>query len=99
MRVEIYVRPGAARTEVGGDYDGVLVVRVREPADRGKATEASLRAVANALDLPRSVVKLVRGSTSRRKLIEICGELDEVRVEATMTNLRKIEPHQEVVEH
>jgi hypothetical protein len=99
MRVEIYVRPGAARTEVGGDYDGVLVVRVREPADRGKATEASLRAVANALDLPRSVLTLVRGSTSRRKLLEIRGEVDEGRVEATMTHLRKIEPHQEVPEH
>jgi hypothetical protein len=96
MRVEIYVRPGAATTEVGGDYDGVLVVRVREQADRGRATEASLRAVADALELPRSDVKLVRGSTSRRKLIEIRGVLQEGRLEATMTQLRRAEPHQEV---
>jgi hypothetical protein len=99
MRIEIYVRPGAAKTEVGGDYDGVLVVRVREPADRGKATEASLRAVAKALDLPSSVVTLLRGSKGRRKLIEIRGEIDEGRVEAIMTHLRNIEPHQDEPEY
>jgi hypothetical protein len=99
MRLEIYVRPGAATTEVGGEFDGVLVVRVREQADRGKATEASLRAVANALDLPRSAVKLVRGSTSRRKLIETYGDIDEPRVEETATRLRNVETHQKTPEH
>ena len=71
MRVEIHVRPGAANVAVGGEHDGALVVRVVEPADGGRATEAALRAVAAALALPRGSVELVRGATSRRKLIEI----------------------------
>ncbi len=70
-RVEIHVRPGASATAVGGAYDGALVVRVVEPADGGRATDAALSAVAEALGLPRRSVALVRGATSRRKLIEI----------------------------
>jgi uncharacterized protein YggU (UPF0235/DUF167 family) len=56
---------------VGGTHDGALVVRVSEPADSGRATAATLRAVADSLRIPRNSVTLVRGATSRRKLIEI----------------------------
>ena len=80
MRVEIHVRPGASATAVGGEYDGALVVRVVEPADAGRATEAALRAVARALGLPRSSVKLVRGATSRRKQIELEATEKEIGV-------------------
>ena len=71
MRVDIHVRPGASRSSVGGQHDGALVVRVVEPADGGRATNAALRAVADALTIPRRSVTLVRGATSRRKLIDI----------------------------
>ena len=71
MRVEIYVRPRASETVVGGEYDGALVVRVVEPADAGRATRAALRAVADAIAVPRGAVALVRGANARRKLIEI----------------------------
>ena len=71
MRVEIHVRPSASDTAVGGEHDGALVVRVVDPADGGRATDAALRAVAKALGVPRGSVTLVRGATSRRKLIEI----------------------------
>lgn len=71
MRVDIHVRPGASRPAVGGTHDGALVVRVGEPADRGRATEAALRAVAAALGVPRRSVTLVRGATSRRKTVAV----------------------------
>lgn len=82
MRLEIYVRPGASKSAVGGDFDGLLVVRVVEPADAGRATEAALRSVAAALDLPRRSVQLLRGATTRRKLLEIevaPAEVERVR--------------------
>ncbi|MHB8246726.1 MAG: DUF167 domain-containing protein [Acidimicrobiales bacterium] len=71
MRVGIHVRPSASTTAVGGDYDGALVVRVVEPAEGGRATEAALRAVANAFGVPRRSVTLVRGANSRRKVVAI----------------------------
>ena len=71
MRVEILVRPSASETAVGGEHDGALVVRVVQPADAGRATDAALRAVAKAIAVTSGSVSLVRGATSRRKLIEI----------------------------
>ncbi|GAB3250283.1 DUF167 domain-containing protein [Nocardioides dilutus] len=71
MRVSIRVRPGAGRTQVGGRYADALVVRVRERAVDGRATDAALRAVADALGVRAAEVELVTGHTSRTKVVEI----------------------------
>lgn len=68
----IRVRPGASRTDVGGSYgEGELVVRVSSPAVDGRATEAALRAVAQALGVSASRVRLESGVTSRTKRIAL----------------------------
>ena len=73
--VAVRVRPRASRTTVGGAYDGpagpALIVAVQEPAVDGRATAAVLEAVARALDLPRSRVRLRSGDRSRDKLLTI----------------------------
>ncbi len=71
MRIVIRVRPRAGSTSVGGDRDGALLVRVREPAEKGRATAAALQAVAMTLGVPERDVRLVSGGTSRTKVIEV----------------------------
>jgi uncharacterized protein YggU (UPF0235/DUF167 family) len=71
VRVEIHVRPNAAKPGVGGTHDGALVVKVAAAPERGAATAAALRAVAEALALPPRAVTLVHGATSRRKVVEV----------------------------
>jgi uncharacterized protein YggU (UPF0235/DUF167 family) len=86
VRVAVRVRPGASRTRVGGRYgdpgaDGLapLVVAVSARAVDGAATEAVLRAVAESLGVrPRQVV-LVRGATTRDKLLEVLDPPDDLR--------------------
>ena len=73
MRVDIWVRPRAGRTAVGGSHDGALVVRVRPPAVDGRATEAALVALAEALGRRRTELRLVTGATTRRKVVEVVG--------------------------
>lgn len=74
MRLAIRVKPGSARTSVGGKHGDSLVVAVTARAVDGKATEAALRAVADAFDVRRRAVTLVTGATSRDKVIDIEGE-------------------------
>ncbi|WP_076842733.1 MULTISPECIES: DUF167 domain-containing protein [Protofrankia] len=50
-----------------------LVVRVTAPAVDGQATESALRALATAFGVRRREVVLVRGATSRTKIVEISG--------------------------
>ncbi len=75
MRVPVRTRPGASRTSVGGRYGTgeppVLVVAVTAPAVDGRATEAVLRAVADAFGVHRRDVRLVSGSTARTKVVEV----------------------------
>lgn len=73
MRVVVRVHPGARRAAVGGAHDGALVVRVAERAVDGAATAAVLRALAEAFDVPVRDVRLVKGPTSRTKVVEIDG--------------------------
>jgi uncharacterized protein YggU (UPF0235/DUF167 family) len=73
MRVHVRVKPGASRPAVGGRYGDALVVAVSARAVDGKATEAALRAVADAFGLPRRDVTLITGATSRDKILEITG--------------------------
>jgi uncharacterized protein YggU (UPF0235/DUF167 family) len=77
MRILLRVKPGASRTAVGGRYDGpagpALIVAVTARAVEGQATKAVLAAVAAAFDVRPSAVRLVRGATSRDKLVEISG--------------------------
>jgi len=71
VRLEIHVTPGASATIVGGSRGGALVVRVTQRPERGRATNAALEAVADALGVPRSAVVLVRGGRSRRKVVDV----------------------------
>lgn len=73
VRLAVRVKPGAARTRVGGSYGdaGALVVAVSERAVDGKATAAALLALARALGLSRGAVTLVSGAASRDKVVEV----------------------------
>jgi uncharacterized protein len=83
MRILLRVKPGASRTAVGGRYDGpsgpALVVAVAARAVEGQATKAVLGAVAAEFGVRGSAVRLVRGATSRDKLVEVDGEEKVIR--------------------
>ncbi|MEU6203613.1 DUF167 domain-containing protein [Micromonospora musae] len=75
LTVAVRVKPGAARSRVGGRFDGphgpALVIAVNAPAVDGRATEAARRALAGALDVRPSAVSLRAGAASRDKLFLI----------------------------
>jgi len=82
FRLGLRVQPGARRTGVGGARGDALVVRVAQPPEDGRATEACLRAVADAFGLPRRAVRLVAGATSRDKTVELDGAYDVLAARA-----------------
>jgi uncharacterized protein YggU (UPF0235/DUF167 family) len=86
VRVTIRVKPGASRTRVGGRLAGSLVVAVTAPAVDGRATEAALRALADAVGVRRGDVALVTGAASRTKVVDIADHAGTVaaRVDALL---------------
>ena len=75
----VRVTPAASRDALLGWQGNVLRLSVAAPAQRGKANEAALRLLSAALGLPRERLRIVRGQTSRQKVIAIQG-LDEAEV-------------------
>ncbi len=69
-RLAVKVTPGAREESVALASDAVLV-KVRAPADKGAANLAVIAVVARALGLSPSRVSLLRGGTSRRKLLAV----------------------------
>jgi uncharacterized protein (TIGR00251 family) len=72
MRVPIRVTPRAKRPAVEVADDGALVVKVREPAEDGRANAAVIEALAGHFGVSKRAVTIVHGLTSRRKLVEVC---------------------------
>lgn len=72
-RVDIFVQPRAARECLAGIHDGAVKLKVRAPAQDGKANRAVLDFVAGILDLPRARVRMTSGDASRHKRIFISG--------------------------
>jgi uncharacterized protein YggU (UPF0235/DUF167 family) len=65
---------GGQYGEVSAGQGAILVVFVAQRAVDGAATEGVLKAVAKAFGLRRADVDLVRGHTSRTKVLELRGE-------------------------
>jgi len=72
-RISVKVVPGASREGVAGWLGEALKLRVAAPPERGRANAAVEAALARALGLPEGSVRVVRGATSPRKLVEIDG--------------------------
>lgn len=80
VRLRVRLTPRASREEVTLKPDGTLVVRVSAPPVDGRANDALERAVASALRVAPSRVRLVRGARSRDKTVQIDGlDADAVR--------------------
>ena len=73
VRFEVRARPRARKSRVAGERDGALVVELAAPPVDGAANSALVEVLAVSLGLARRSVTLVRGETSRTKLVEVEG--------------------------
>jgi uncharacterized protein len=73
VRLTLHVQPRASRSEIVGEHDGALRVRLAAPPVENAANEALVELLAKALRVARRDIRIVSGATSRRKLVEIEG--------------------------
>ena len=74
------LQPRAGADEIVGEREGLLVVRVRAPPERGRANDALCKLVAKRLRIAPGRVELVRGARARQKLVRVEGvDIDAAR--------------------
>jgi uncharacterized protein (TIGR00251 family) len=65
------VQPNASQSEIAGEYGEYLKVRLKAPAEDGKANKALIEFMAGHFKVRKKDVLILKGLTSRKKLIKI----------------------------
>jgi uncharacterized protein len=73
--VEFSVRviPRGSRTEIVGEYDGAMKVKLCSPPVDGAANTELIKLFAKALGVPRSAIEITAGETSKTKRLRVTG--------------------------
>ena len=70
-KISLTVKPNARHASIEKISELEFRIAVRAPAQEGAANRAVIDALAEFLAVPKSTIRIVRGQSSRRKLVEI----------------------------
>src|SRR4051794_22827955 len=73
LLLSVKLQPRASVNEIAEPLGNELRIKVTAPPVDAAANEALLRLLAETLDCPRGRVELVRGHTSRHKVVKLHG--------------------------
>lgn len=76
----VRIVPRASRSEITGEYNGALRIRIAAPPVAGAANRELIRFLARVFKLPQSAVEIVSGTGSKSKIVRLAGA-DSVRLE------------------
>ncbi len=72
MKYTVIIKPNSRKGPLVERLgDGSLIVYVRQPAVDGKANTALIELLAEHFGVPKTSVTIVRGHTSRNKIVEV----------------------------
>ena len=73
VMLSVKLQPRASANEIGESLGDELRIKVTAPPVDSAANEALVRVLAETLDCPRNRIELVRGNTSRHKVLKLHG--------------------------
>ena len=74
IMIEVKVEPRSSRRQISGIMDNdILKVKLTAPPVDGSANEQLIELISETIGIRKSQIKIVRGQSSKRKLIEITG--------------------------
>lgn len=76
----VRVVPRASKSEIVGEHDGALKVRIASPPVDGAANEELIKFLAKSFGVAKNAVEIISGHSSKLKLVRITGvQADPVR--------------------
>lgn len=83
VRFEVHAKPRAKKSKVIGERGDAVEIALAAPPVDGAANEELVRFVAKVLGVRQRDIELVRGETSREKLLAVTG-LSAAEIEARL---------------
>lgn len=71
--VSVHASPRASKNRIEGLHGDALKIRLKAPPVDGKANEALIGFLSDALDIPQRRITLLSGQASRHKRLAISG--------------------------
>ena len=71
--ISVRISPRSSRSEVTGFKQDVLYVKVAAPPVEGKANSELIVILSKRLSIPRDSLEIVRGHTSKNKVVSVKG--------------------------
>lgn len=79
MRLSVYIQAAASKSELAGLYQGALKLRIAARAAEGEANEEICRFLAQLFDVSKSSVSILKGKSSKRKVVFVPGDFAALR--------------------
>ena len=76
----VRIAPRASRSEIAGEYNGALRIRIAAPPVEGAANRELIRLLARSFERPQNAVEIISGAASKNKIVHIDGA-DSARLE------------------
>jgi uncharacterized protein (TIGR00251 family) len=74
--LSVYIQPQAKKSEIWGEFDGKLKIRIAAPPVDGKANSCLVEFLAKQLGCSRSSIMIEAGEMSRLKKVRVLGVKD-----------------------
>lgn len=71
--IKVKVIPGSNENKIAGMWQDMLRIKVTAQPEDGKANKACIELISEKLGTQKNRIRLLKGHTSREKLIEISG--------------------------
>lgn len=79
MKLEVRIIPNASKDSISGwTDDGRMKIRIQSPPVDGAANKGLIKFLSKKAGVSKSGIRILRGETSRDKLLEIDADEDDV---------------------
>ena len=70
---DVRVVPRASKSEIVGEMDGALKIRIASPPVQGAANEELIKVLSKKFGVAKSAVEILSGQTSKQKQVRVGG--------------------------
>lgn len=73
VQISLYIQPNASKTEIIGEHNGSLKIKIKAPPVEGKANDEVVAFLSKVLGISKRNIDILKGDKSREKKVLIRG--------------------------
>ncbi|QIV95329.1 hypothetical protein EDC55_11837 [Allofrancisella inopinata] len=70
-KISVYIQPNSSKSEICGEHNGSLKIKISSPAVDGKANKVVIDFLSKHFKIKKKDIAIVKGITSRHKIIAL----------------------------